>query len=168
MMVVDIQGFSLPEFYPKEISFVSGQQKSHYLLKPPVQYNTLSYDIKRQIKYLEYNHHGLKYDSGYITDNDLDEILRNHLLNGVADIVCVKGHQKEEFLKKRLDHLDEYSGVPVINVEYLNFSTERPPNFSKDIPLCLYHDNNSKYMCSLRNSLMLYDWLYSNAPHRRF
>lgn len=165
LVVVDIQGFNLPEFYPKEISFVHGQQQTaHYLLKPSVPYSTLSSDLKKQIQYLEHNHHGLKYSSGYISDDDLNEILRNHLLNDVVDVVYVKGHQKKEFLEKRLSYLQEASTPSVVNVEYCTL--EQVPNFYKDIPLCLNHFNNhsKKYMCSLRNSLKLYDWLYSKLP----
>lgn len=163
LVVVDIQGFSLPEFYPKEISFVNGQQNSHYLIKSPVPYSALSPDIKRQVKYLECNHHGLKYSSGYVNDEDLNEILRNHLC--AVNIVYVKGHQKQEFLEKRLHDLEETSTPSVVNVEHLNVTMEQPPNFCKDLPLCLYHFNNSKkYMCSLRNSFKLYNWLYSNLP----
>lgn len=167
LLVIDIQGFNLPEFYPKEITFVSGQQRSHYLVKPPLQYRELSDDIKTQVRYLESYYHGLKYSSGYVTDTDLDEILRNHLFNsGLIDALYVKGHQKKEFLEKRLNDLRETSTPSIINVEHLNGAViEEPPNFQKDIPLCLYHKNsNSKFMCSLRNSLKLYDWLYSNLP----
>lgn len=72
LIVVDIQGFNLPEFYPKEISFVNEHLNSHYLVKPPMSYGILSNDIKKQVKYLERNHHGLRYNSGCISDNKLN------------------------------------------------------------------------------------------------
>lgn len=50
-------------------------------MKPPVPYGTLNIDIKKQIKYLECNHNGLKYGSGYVSNNDLNEILCNNLFN---------------------------------------------------------------------------------------
>ena len=164
LIVVDIQGFNLPEFYPKEISFVNGHQNAHYLLKPPIPYCTLSHDIKRQVKYLENFHHGLKYSSGYVSYGDLDDILLNHILNESIDMVYVKGHQKQEFLDRKLRELvDENSAPKVINVEHIN-GDQPPPNFLKDLPYCLNHFTNAKYMCSLRNSIRLYDWLYLNLP----
>ncbi|KAJ8939269.1 hypothetical protein NQ318_015227 [Aromia moschata] len=93
-------GFNLPEFYPKEIAIMSAKHTAHYLLKPPFPYNTLTVELKKHVKYLEQSHHNLKYSDGYIDYNMLDTILQNDLLN--ADIVYVKGHQKEEFLKKSL------------------------------------------------------------------
>ncbi|KAJ8969747.1 hypothetical protein NQ317_009581 [Molorchus minor] len=121
LVVVDMQGFNLSDFYPKEISFVNGQQNTHYLLKPPVPYRTLSCDVKKQVKYLESNFHGLKYSSGYVSDDDLNEILRNHLLNSNVDFVYVKGHQKKEFLEKRLFELGGILTPSVVNVEHLSF-----------------------------------------------
>lgn len=167
LVTVDIQGFCIPEFYPKEISFTNGLQTAHYLIKPLVPYGTLSCNVKKQIRYLENNHHGLKYSSGYVSDNDLNEILRNHLLDSAVHIVYVKGHQKQEFLEQKLYDLGGTSTPSVINVEHLDISVEEVPNFFKNLPLCLYHsnnNNNSNYMCSLRNSKKLYDWLYSNLP----
>lgn len=165
VVVVDIQGFNLPEFYPKEISFVIGHQNSHYLLKPPVPYDTLSCDVKKQVQHLERSYHGLKYSSGYISDNDLNELLRNHLLKNPVDIVYVKGHQKKEFLEKRLRSLQGETSTPsVVNLEHCS-THEAVPNFYKNLPYCLNHFNDAKkYMCSLRNSLELYDWLRSNLP----
>lgn len=167
LIVVDIQGFNLPEFYPKEISFINGQQQTHYLLQPPFPYAELSFDIRKQVKYLENHHHGLKYSSGYVSYDVLDDILNDYILNGEVDMVYVKGHQKQEFLEKKLLELsaENSSAVPsVINVEHINTCIDEPPKFVKDIPYCLNHYPNCKYMCSLRNSLKLYNWLHSNLP----
>lgn len=163
IMIVDIQGFNLPDFHPKEITFISGQQTAHYLLKPPVPTNTLNNQLRKQIKYLERFHHGLKYDSGYINYDMLDDILQKHLLNNNTDMVYVKGHQKQEFLENKLRELAESSSsssIPtIINVEAL----VDVPNFIIDIPYCPNHLNH-KSMCSLRNCAKLYNWLYSSLP----
>lgn len=167
LIVVDIQGFNVPDFHPKEISFVSGDQHAHYLIKPLIPYDTLSYDIRKQINYLELHHHGLRYSDGYISDNDLNEILRNHLLNVGALTVYVKGYQKKEFLEKRLHALGSttITSIPsIINVEQLDGEV---PKFTKDLPYCLNHCNNNNYnnkMCSLRNAFKLYYWLCSSLP----
>lgn len=161
-MIVDIQGFSLPDFYPKEITFISGQQTAHYLLKPPFPANTLSNQLRKQIKYLERFHHGLKYDCGYVNYDMLDDLLRYHLLNSNTNMVYVKGHQKQEFLENKLRELEQTSptSIPdIINVENMVDA----PNFIIDIPYCHNHLNN-KSMCSLRNCTKLYNWLYSSLP----
>lgn len=160
--VVDMQGFNLPQFHPKEISFVTGDQHAHYLIIPPLPYDALSNDIRKQINYLELRHHGLRYSSGYVSDTDLNEILRNHLLKE-GGMVYVKGHQKKEFLEKRLHALGSTTTVmpSIINAEQLG---EDVPKFTKDLPYCLNHFNNNNKMCSLRNAFKLYNWLCSSLP----
>lgn len=162
IIIVDIQGFNLPDFYPKEITFMSGQQTAHYLLKPPFPITTLNNQVRKQIKYLENNCHGLKYDAGCIVYDQLDDILRNHLLNNNADIVYLKGHQKHEFLKNKLFELEEQipsSAPDIINVENIIDA----PNFIKGAPCCFNHINY-KSMCSLTNCNLLYNWLYLSLP----
>lgn len=159
-IVVDIQGFNHPEFYPKEISFINEQQQNaHYLLKPPVPYSTLSDDVKKQVRFLERHHHGLKYSSGCITDTDFDEILRNHLID--VEIVYVKGYQKHQFLEKRLSNLLRET-PSVVNLEFSDL--ELVPNLCKDLPYCFNHTDNKKYMCSLRNVFKLYNYLLIALP----
>lgn len=168
-MIVDIQGFNLPDFHPKEITFISGQQTDHYLLKPPFPVNTLNNQLRKQIKYLERFHHGLKYDSGYVNYDTLDDILQDHLLNNNIDMVYVKGHQKQLFLENKLCKLTESSSsIPtIINVETLagenNNNNNTVPKFILDVPYCTNH-LNYKSMCSLRNCTKLYNWVYSSLP----
>lgn len=165
LIVVDIQGFNLPEFYAKEISFVDGSRSAHYLLKTPIQYSELNAEVKKQVRYLECFHHGLEYNSGYINYEVLDDILRDHLLNGTVDVVYVKGHQKHAFLEEKIHDLAENSFPVIINVENINEYIKPPPNFVKDFSQCMHHSNNNfKYMCSVRNSLELYHWLRLNLP----
>ncbi|KAJ8981580.1 hypothetical protein NQ317_002608 [Molorchus minor] len=122
LVVVDMQGFNLSDFYPKEISFVNGQQNTHYLLKPPVPYRTLSGDVKEQVKYLESNFHGLKYSSGYVSGDDLNEILRNHLLNSNVDFVELK--ESIEFYEEKLYMFSSFKSLN-IDMEAI-FRDKRP------------------------------------------
>lgn len=171
LMVVDIQGYNLPEFHPKEISFISGQQTAHYLLKPPFPSDTLNHQIQKQIHYLVNYHHGLKYSSGYINYDMLDDILRNHLLSGDVDMVYVKGHQKRRFLEDKICELTNSSSSTftpdVINVEALLDEEENNtipiPNFIKDIPYCFNHCNYNS-VCSLRNCTILFNWVCACLP----
>lgn len=162
VVAVDIQGFNLPDFCPKEITFISGCQYAHYLLTAPTSYISLSDKDKKQVKYLERYHHGLKYNSGYVQYSMLDDILRNHLQN--VDLIYVKGHQKLQYLERKMCELKTAETSPtIINVESWSVEdcAEPPPKFIKDTSYCFYHCNcNAKYMCSLRNCIKLYNWLY--------
>lgn len=98
MLVADVQGFNAPEFIAKELSFWDGDRLSHYLFKPPFPYTHLNTTLKKQTLWLENNHHGLKWSSGYMCLSELSKILQHETAH--AHTVFVKGPEKAVYLQK--------------------------------------------------------------------
>lgn len=152
-MVVDMQGFCIPKFHVKELSFYDGEKTAHYIFKPPKPYSQLEEDVKKQIGYVSYNCHGLKYSSGFIDYEEIKKILHYHLAG--INVVYVKGKVKEEFM---LEMLEDTSNCRIVNLE----NVRGCPKFEQNQPLCYYHSfSNRKCSCSLRNALNMYRWLIS-------
>lgn len=155
--VIDIQGFPFETFCVKEMTIIGAYRTSHIFFKPPMEFRNLTDSMKTQVHYLE-RYHGLRYSKGNTDYKFLKDILRDHLYE--LNLVYLKGHQKEVFLKNELSNIGgQYSQIDVINVETLeDFS---PPIFIKDHPKCPYHKSDSKYMCSLTNCEKLYHWVFN-------
>lgn len=82
IIVVDIQGFVIRgEFFPKEIAISNGHQISHYIVKPPMRFSSLSAGDKKTVIYLEREHHGIKFSDGFVNQEEVDSILKNFLKN---------------------------------------------------------------------------------------
>jgi hypothetical protein len=93
---VDIQGFFNTNFVPKEMSItLDGINVYNYLFKPTTPYNKLSTKERREVRWLENNHHKIRYSDGFIHAGDIKAILRKFKF----DTIVVRGHQKAEFLK---------------------------------------------------------------------
>lgn len=98
IIISDIQGFMIDnEFFAKELSFVVGNRISHFILKLPRKFSTLTRKDRNTVRYLENKHHGLKYNSGYIEYDRIPWILKDIIRNG--DIIYVNGHQKYEIIR---------------------------------------------------------------------
>lgn len=147
--VVDLQGFLVDKvFCPKELTLKRSDDRAvHLLIKPARPFCNLSESDKRQVNFLENNHSGLRYSSGYVEPEEIRHLLRTYL-QGVEQ-VYVKGHQKEYFLRDVVD-------VEVINVE--QYTTV--PKFQKTFTTrCPHHFAARKWMCSLENCELLHKWL---------
>lgn len=139
IIVVDVKGFNLKQFYPKKITFISGQYTAHYLLIPPVAFNTLDRQLKKRVTYLQPYHQGLM----------LDNILHKYLLYFILllfmiCLIYVKEYQKEIFFKRLLQELETSLHPIVISVDTLlrNVSSSTFPVFIKNNPYCFYHSYN--------------------------
>ncbi|KAJ8970335.1 hypothetical protein NQ317_017553 [Molorchus minor] len=125
--------------FANEIAIMNALHTAHYLLKSPFPYNILSADVKKQVRYLEQHYHGLKYDE-----------------DGSADIVYVKGHQKEEFLRKKFNEIEEEEesesaalSIPIIvNIENLSSTNEAVVTYPA-IEYALMHYAQAEKLCSL-------------------
>lgn len=100
ILIVDIQGFNSPDFVPKELALTYLDQNTrgitHFLFKSPIPFGRLSQNLKNQVRWLERNHHSIKYNSGLLHLEAINTIFGNR----PANIVYVKGSQKAMYLKK--------------------------------------------------------------------
>lgn len=153
--VIDVQGFQLDNrFVPKEIALTNdGINIQHFNFESFMPYATLSNDEKNQVRYLQYNYHGINYSAPGLPPSEIGSILNNFIINNEVSGIYVKGHQKKIFLKKIIS-----ATIPIINVEY-EFEC---PKFSKcEPPLCdsQCHSMTSNVFCATKNCTDLYNWL---------
>jgi hypothetical protein len=162
VLVADIQGFTIDGgFFAKELAITNGAQSNHYLFQLPIAFKSLSEKDRKTANYLTYKIHGLPYSSGTVSYNEIDEIIRTHLCD--ADIVYVRGYQKKMFIESRLGELRR--AVPkIVNVEDFDGNWNPPPKLEQDTPKCLCHLPNLIVMCSLRNCLLIHNWLLNLMP----
>lgn len=164
-IVCDMQGFCIPEFFPKELTFFDGYHMSHFFIKSPRTKTSLMHEVKRQVNYLERHLHYLNFDEGHIELESVPGIIKNLLMNGSSIRqdhlkIYVKGHQKHQYLQKIIQSDEELSSfVEVINIEYI----ESCPRLIPADPMCTHHNiihsPNGKCKCSMNNVNLLFYWL---------
>lgn len=166
VLCVDIQGFNVNnEFLAKEVAITNGRQTNHYLFEMPAKYSSLSENDKKNVRYLTFQVHGLLFASGHVEYNKINGMIQDKICD--ADMVYVRGHQKKEFLDNILLDLNEGHLPKIINVENLDADAWNTSmtKFYLDVPKCMNHlnDHKKKYKCSLRNCLVLYNWISNNC-----
>lgn len=138
IVIVDVQGYG--DFIPKELAILEigvtdeREKIAHFIFKPPTPLNTMSRDMKKQIYWLEKNHHALKWSVGFTCLSELPHILKyftNH-----ADKIIVKGNQKKKLLESYVD-------VPIVSLDYC-------PKLQAQFPTCSFHSNENCF-CALTN-----------------
>lgn len=157
-IVIDIQGMKdkLNAFIPKEVAVVSVHDSylDHWIIKPPYNYNELSYSSKRENAWLQRNYHGVGWSEGSTSLHDMNSILKKIVLD--ADRVFTRGSAKSMYL----GHL---TGCFIINLE----EDLEDPSF-RNLPTpgtyCMYHGllrkkNIGVYKCSLDNAAKIKTWL---------
>lgn len=158
-VIVDMQGFCIPDFFPKELAIFDGKRLAHFLIRSPKPLFTIQDpSIIAQIKFVQGSVHGLYYGSGDVAYEDLPAILKNHLQN--VDVVYVKGSEKWKFLQ---DIFNESMPLEVVNTEH----TVGCPKFEKQPATCLNHSlisQNRKTKCAINNCQTLYSWIISLLP----
>lgn len=145
--VIDIQGFIVDSnFVPKELSIgcSSNEELYSYLFKPIKPFKYLSAFEKKQVLWLEKNHHNIPYSEGHIYVSELKNILS--LFNSYKTIF-VKGHIKVDFLKDILP-----VKTNIINLEHDN--NENCVSLKVFQTTCIYHKNNYG-ICSVHNVKLL-------------
>lgn len=157
-VVVDAQGFNIPEFFPKELAIYDGRKMKSYIFKPILPLKDLSLDCRRQVGYLFFNHHGINYNSGETNYEDIYQILLEDLRD--IDRIYVKGHVKENFLKKIFNEM-KITTPYIVNLESVIASNI--PKLDKGIVNCSYHSLDV-CMCSVKNAYVLYEFLENLLP----
>ncbi|KAK9878322.1 hypothetical protein WA026_021337 [Henosepilachna vigintioctopunctata] len=149
ILTLDPQGFMVNnEFIVKELAISNGTQIYHSIFKPKTDFSMLSMKDKRTVEYLENNHHGIKYNDGFVDYKELDDIIEKISID--IDIVYVSGHQKYDFLSRLL----EGKHTKVVNVENQGLSQLK---LNRDYPQCMAHKDNFQ-MCSLVNCKRIWKW----------
>lgn len=158
-VVVDMQGFCVPDFFPKEIAIYDGVRLAHFFIMSPKPLSEIENpSIISQIKVVQTHVHGLPYGSGDVPYESLPVILKRHLQD--VDRVYVKGYDKEKFLSAVL--LD-WTMPYIINVEYYDGC----PKLEKQAAGCFNHTCMSLHKptkCSINNCKTIYSWLQRLLP----
>lgn len=162
LVALDVQGFNVlydngaVEFHAKEITISNSLQASHYLLKPKVQFSTLTRYNKKEVIKAEMDH-GLRYSSGYIEYNLIAEILDRVLSD--CDVLYIKGKHAARFVQDSATT----SHFKIVDIDTLN--VWHKPSFKDQKPSCLDHiDCNSKVQCSKTNCFEIITWLKEFIP----
>jgi hypothetical protein len=103
-VIVDIQGFKYRknDFILKEIAVLcSKYQYHHFIIKPPIDFQSLSNDERKQIIWTTNHIHGLYWQDGFYAFNDIKNFLKNHLKD---KLIYVKGYEKKIFLENFLNN----------------------------------------------------------------
>ena len=142
----DIQGFMVDGiFRPKELAFTfDGENILHYLFKSPKPFSKLCEEEKKQVRWLERNHHRISYNSGRLSLEEVSEVVQP--IFSVSK-VFVKGSQKKKYLD------DLLLGCEIINLEF----DYNCPNLDRTLNDCVYHRNNY-CICAKENCKILYEY----------
>lgn len=150
-VVLDIQFLigSNGEYIPKEISFKCGLlHPETYLLKPQLNWEQLSAQIRRRNRYLFYKVNGLQWNDG---DIQFEEVAMS--LKKMAQYTfCVVGKDKKNFLGRHIPGLN----IIDLEAEYgMSFSKIQQPNNLR----CGYHSivDLNIIRCSLNNVSKIFD-----------
>jgi hypothetical protein len=137
---VDIQGFYIKsELYPKEMSIRISKKTNHYIFKEPMPFDVLNCGDRKTVSYTE-KYHGIKYTSGHIPYDEINNIIIENLSD--IDIVYVRGANKATFLHDKTWELPILS-YTVIDISKFDDSAsllEPPPKIEATrTPMCLNH-----------------------------
>ena len=156
-VVVDIQGYFIPEFYPKELALFDGKTIKNYAFKSKKPLHALSEDCKNQVRYLYGNHHGIHYSYGDTEHDEIYSILCTYLRD--VDVIYVKGEVKRSFLIKTYSDMRHIAPC-IVNLEHVNGDI---PNLKKCSTLCIHHSLEI-CVCSTNNACLIYEYIRGLLP----
>lgn len=170
--IVDIQGFkdNNNRFIVKEFYLETKNLTFHDIIKSPIGLKQkLNKQRKFQNNWLTQHFHGIDWNAGYITLNELRNTISHYLHNFN---IYVKGKEKIEWIKQIMNNHD----LSCFNLE----------DFKCDVSLC---DNNEKYVtcknhthfiaiaatttnsntaqCAVKNVKVLKKWIQQNKSKLR-
>lgn len=153
---VDFQGFRGPnnEFLVKEYAALCLQDNHHvaHLFKPKYAWDELTKKNQKTNTWLTKYLHGLKWNSGYLPYDTLEDVILATLY--CASIIYVKGKDKKKFLD---EILEKSCIVRDLETDLRCPSWHELPHFFNMI--CLFHRQlNSLRRCALDNVELLKNW----------
>lgn len=155
---IDLQGFLYGDnstFAIKEICIFTKNIKLHEFVKPPFSFNELKGHFKKQAEWLEEYHHGLNWNTGYITLQEL-QITISPILKG--KILLVKGCNKVKWMKDIL----EDQQIICINVEDINCELQLNKEIRQSQFACKKHKYSNSH-CARSNAALIKNWFYSHS-----
>lgn len=150
MLLVDIQGFTVPGFVLKELAVTNGRRTAHYVFRAPHPYTQLGEKEKRQVRWVEKFHHGIRWNTGFTSLKELPCILQR-VTFGESIIYC-KGLLKVNFLKKYLpDRIKVYNIENDVQFSLKHYIVEPP---------CFAHDLSTRF-CAITTINVMQKYLYN-------
>lgn len=163
---VDIQGFksNTNRFVVKEIAIVTRNTTFHDIIKStPSSFSELDEAHKKQVKWLTYNFHGLKWNWGSITLQELRKKIEQ-ILNG--KVAYVKGENKIKWLQQIFGFNCRL--CQIVDIEPLNcalsLSLNNGSTYEK-FQICKEHiavKHGKRCHCALKNVHILENWFQQN------
>lgn len=155
--VVDLQGFKddSNNFIVKELGVLTKNIKFHDIIKSSDDFNVLSSTAKKSIEWLSSFHHGLQWDDGYISVDELRKTLEPILQN---KIIYVKGKEKMRWLQNIMFNSNNLLMVNMedlgcdLNLNGFDGVGEPPMTCSKHKKMSLTR------VCAMRNVVKLKLW----------
>lgn len=139
---VDLQFFKHDKDYILKELAILGPGIEHFIVKPPFEFSSLSCEDSRQAVWLEKNYHGIAWEDGFISYEEVPALIKSRLRN--KDEIYVKGLEKKVWLEK--------FGIPSQNLEDFGFNVRL-----KDL-----HDGWHCFLhygvCALRNVFHFRKW----------
>lgn len=164
---VDLQGFksNLDKFVVKEIAIITRNTTFHDVIKStPSKFSDLDIAHKKQVKWLTYNFHGLKWEWGFITLKQL-RLNIEPILSG--KIVYVKGENKIKWLEQILGY--KWDLCKIVDIEpfdcALSLNIKKNCTTHQKFQVCKQHaamKNKLNCHCALKNVYILEDWFQNN------
>lgn len=155
---VDLQGFFFDDnsFSVKEICIFTKNIKFHEFVKPPFPFNTLSDRHKKQAEWLEENYHGLNWNAGYITLQELKNTI-SPIIKG--KILLVKGCQKVKWLNDIVGD----QNIICINMEDISCDFKLSEPQIQNVT-CSKHNVQHSH-CARNNAALLKKWFYTHSVY---
>nr|WP_253308885.1 hypothetical protein [Rickettsia endosymbiont of Ceutorhynchus assimilis] len=152
-----ILGYFSADFLVKELAIYDGKQVNSWIFKPKILYRDLTYAQEKEVNYVFHNLHGISYNAGYVSYNQLNQLLMDNL-KGI-ETVYVKGHIKKDFLIKVYTEMNVDPPI-IVNLEYLGGVV---PKLNPSFTYCKNHRINF-CSCSVKNVYALYNYVTSLLP----
>lgn len=144
MLVVDLEGFMVPQFIPKEMAITDGERTAHYVFKPPFPFRELEPRHQCAVKYFTKNRHGIPWHTGSVDVSEIGSILR-HVGERDKVIFC-KGKVLECYLKQhtklRVLNMDNDSKMATTE----EIQDWKPPCFAHNLNMCRCALNTVTYL----------------------
>lgn len=169
----DIQGFknlSTNMFVLKEFALVSNDSVIHHTIKPPYNMNKIKnpkmiYNIKWLIKYF----HGLQWDVGDVSMNDIKDIVYSMFIDNHSPIcIFVKGTEKEKWMNNFLRGIfNDKKNIIALNVEphtYWPKMSDLQTNYPH-LQHCeehTHHKSSIVPICALKNATIMKEYSVNN------
>lgn len=159
---MDLQGFIIGRrFIVKEVAVLrKGTVLSHYLFASPMPWHLLTKSDKSQVCWLMANHHGLRWEDGFIPYRMAKRLITRAVTGSILEdaeesyLVYVKGLQKREWLKNILDE-DARSDIIIetLDADYEDITSLNNLDTSSTLR-CNIHLKH----CALQNVLKIFNW----------